>query len=82
MWKGNEVGYRALHNWVEKMLGKPSRCSDCGKVGYGRQIHWANVSGKYLRETGDWKRLCANCHGKFDATNGLRINSLTRLQCV
>lgn len=65
-WKGNEVGYRSLHTWIERMLGKPNQCSCCGKVGYGRQIHWSNVSGEYKRDISDWQRLCAKCHREFD----------------
>lgn len=66
LWKGDEVSYRNLHKWVERMFGKPSKCSACGKVGYGRQIHWANISHKYLRDITDWVRLCVKCHKQYD----------------
>ena len=65
-WLGQKAGYRSLHKWVQKWLGKPSECSMCGKNGTGHQIHWANVSGKYLRDLTDWMRLCAKCHKMFD----------------
>src|ERR1035437_1026466 len=26
LWKGDDVGYRALHRWVENHLGKPTKC--------------------------------------------------------
>ena len=65
-WKGDEVSYRSLHKWVERQLGKPTTCTDCGKVGYGRQIHWANVSQEYKRDVSDWMRLCAKCHKSHD----------------
>ena len=32
----------------------------------GREIHWANKSGNYLRELTDWIRLCVKCHKFFD----------------
>lgn len=76
-WKGDEVGYGSLHKWVSRWLGKPNKCSECGKVGYGRQIHWANKSGEYKRDLSDWIRLCAKCHGEYDSRNGIRRNSLT-----
>lgn len=66
-WIGNDVGYRALHAWVERQLGKPSKCSCCRKVAYGHGIHWANKSQKYLRDVNDWIRLCARCHVAYDS---------------
>lgn len=66
-WAGNKVKYRALHTWVEKMLGKPDKCEDCGKKNLsGRAIHWANKSRLYQRVTTDWIRLCVKCHGIYD----------------
>lgn len=63
-WKGDAVGYNALHSWVYRSLGKPSSCNFCGKK--SGMIHWANVSGKYLRELNDWISLCVSCHRKYD----------------
>lgn len=70
-WKGNEVKYRALHSWVERKLGKPDTCQECGANGLsGRKIHWANKSGEYKRKLDDWIRLCASCHGSYDKKGG------------
>lgn len=66
LWKGDDVGYRALHRWVEHQLGKPNKCSDCGKIGYGHEMHWANISRNYQRITTDWRRLCTKCHKAYD----------------
>ena len=69
-WKGDKVSYRALHTWVERTLNKPSKCEFCGKDElYRHKIHWANKSGNYLRDITDWFRLCAKCHGEYDAQN-------------
>ena len=66
-WKGDSVGYRSLHNWVENHLGKPQSCSKCGANKLRpRQYHWANVSGVYNRVQSDWIRLCVKCHVAFD----------------
>src|SRR3990167_2616997 len=66
-WKGDDVGYGALHDWIRRNLGTPDTCGDCGKSGLtGKQIHWANKSGKYKRDITDWVRLCAKCHKKMD----------------
>jgi hypothetical protein len=62
-WKGDKVQYRALHNWIERCLGKPHNCEECGKKDLShRQYHWSNISGDYKRLTTDWRRLCASCH--------------------
>lgn len=73
-WKGNEVGYRALHIWVESKLGKPSKCEHCNTDGLTqRKIHWANKSGQYLRDLDDWMRLCAKCHKQYDMTRAKQL---------
>ena len=66
-WKGDKVGYHGLHKWISRCLGKPKTCEYCKKTGLvGKKIHWANIDGKYKRDLGDWVRLCASCHLKFD----------------
>jgi len=65
LWKGNEVGYYALHSWIERQLGKPQECANCGST-EPRKYEWANKSGQYLREISDWLRLCTPCHRKYD----------------
>lgn len=78
-WKGDAVGYRGLHYWVASILGKPDTCERCGASGLsGRFIHWANKSGKYIRDITDWMRLCASCHAKNDRL----IRNLKRAICV
>jgi len=57
-WKGDDVGYVALHKWVANKRGKPTKCEHCGKIEENsRKIQWANKSGKYLRDLDDWIRL-------------------------
>lgn len=66
-WKGQGVGYRSLHVWVAKWLGKPQECQVCGSKNEGsRKYHWANKSGFYLRELSDWIRVCVKCHSAHD----------------
>jgi len=67
MWKGELAGYVAKHMWIQRVLGKPTQCQECKKNGLkNKKIHWANLSGKYKRDIGDWIRLCAKCHFKLD----------------
>lgn len=59
--------YRLVHYWVERMLGKPSLCTECGTT-EAPVFDWANLSGEYKRELSDWKRLCRSCHTYMDRT--------------
>lgn len=63
-WKGDEVGYVALHEWVRKTLWKNSICQHCGRK---TDTHWANKSHEYNRDVNDWLELCPRCHGKYDS---------------
>lgn len=64
-WKGKDVGYSALHQWVTANYGKPTFCEEC-KTSTRQMYHWANLSGSYLRDRDDWKRLCVSCHKFYD----------------
>lgn len=64
-WKGDNVGYTALHNWVSRILGKPRKCNHCKTIN-ARKYEWANISHKYKRELSDWIRLCSKCHRQYD----------------
>ena len=64
-WKGEDVGYHAIHNWIARKLGKPSQCEEC-HTKESKRFEWANISGEYKRDTNDWKRLSIECHHKFD----------------
>lgn len=63
-WKGDDVGYSALHKWVYKHKGKAEVCEHCGGVD---GIQWANKSHEYKRDLEDWLSLCKPCHGKYDS---------------
>lgn len=66
-WKGKDVSYVGLHQWVARHRGKPDKCEHCGKDGLkGKNIQWANKSHEYKRDLTDWLRLCVPCHMKFD----------------
>lgn len=69
-WKGEEVNYFTLHNWIRKYgIGKKA-CLHCGQEN-GR-IEWANISGKYLRSLDDWMRLCVKCHKRYDSERDIK----------
>jgi hypothetical protein len=64
-WKGDKVGYDALHEWVERWKGKPSKCDFCGTT-ESKRFDWSNISGEYKRDLSDWQRLCVICHPRYD----------------
>lgn len=63
MWKGDEVGYDALHDWVKRHKGEPKECEHCQSTS---NLQWANKSRKYNRDLDDWLSLCVSCHSKYD----------------
>lgn len=67
MWKGDDVGYHGVHDWIKSHWGKPEICEHCDAKNLGGKRHqWANISGEYKRDRSDWIRLCAKCHYRFD----------------
>jgi len=80
-WKGKNVGYRALHDWIVRQKGRPQFCEICkrsaapttrsrGKPPKKKDyFEWANISKEYKRSLNDWKRLCVKCHKRYDKRN-------------
>ncbi len=70
-WVGDNVGYRGLHHWVRRQLGKAKMCIHCNNdkipEGKKRWFQWANVSHEYKRNLADWIQLCIPCHKKYDS---------------
>ena len=62
-YKGDAVGYDALHRWVRRKLGIPKKCRQCEST---QNLQWANKSHKYKRDLQDWISLCVSCHMGFD----------------
>ena len=72
MWKGKNVGYNALHEWIKNRIKKPKLCQNCNKK---PPIDLANISQKYKRELKDWEWLCRKCHMIKDGRLTKLINS-------
>jgi len=67
MWKGDQVGYSSLHEWVRKRKPRPALCEECQQR---PPIDLANVSGEYSRDLDDWRWLCRHCHMVLDGRIG------------
>ena len=63
-WKGDKVGYLALHTWVRKNKPKSMFCEKCGQI--TAKLDCANISGEYKRDISDFRWLCRSCHIKED----------------
>ena len=63
-WKGNKVGYRAIHCWIYLKKGKAStyKCVDCGK----QAEDWSNIDHSYKRKLEDYFPRCRSCHKMYD----------------
>ncbi len=66
-WKGDSVGYHALHEWVKGRLSPPDKCQMCHKV---PPLDLSNISGEYKRDLTDWHWLCRRCHMLLDGRLG------------
>lgn len=70
-WRGDDVGYGGLHQWVYKMLTKTGKCEHCGTT--ARPTEWSNISFEYRRDLTDWQEICHQCHSRYDRENGWGI---------
>lgn len=68
-WKGDNVGYFALHAWLNRKYGRIRQCSLCGENNPNKRYEWSNISGKYKRDINDYIRLCKKCHNNKDGVN-------------
>lgn len=62
-WKGDEITYSPLHEWVKRHKPKPRVCENCKKVS---PYDLANISQEYHRDIDDFKWLCRKCHMEED----------------
>ena len=62
-WKGEEVGYGALHIWLRDNKTKTGTCSRCGEERY---TEWANLVDYNSRDPDDYIELCKPCHMRHD----------------
>lgn len=67
-WKGDDVKYGGLHDWMRKYFGSPKFCEHCGTT-TAKKYEWASVRHQYKRERSCWLRLCTSCHRKYDLSN-------------
>lgn len=66
-WKGDKVGYHALHAWLSRNKGKADHCENSNCTSRNpKKFEWSNISGEYKRDINDYESLCIRCHRKKD----------------
>jgi len=64
-WKGDEVGYRAIHTYLSKHFPKMGACDECGESKL--MTEYALIKGRtYSRDRADYRELCKRCHNEYD----------------
>lgn len=77
-WKGDDVGYFGVHDWMTSRYGQPIGCEVCGTDDPEKRYEWANLSGEYRRDRDDFKRMCKKCHNDFDGVNAHQVGAPPR----
>lgn len=73
-WRGEDVGYSALHQWIVRRYGLADLCENnqSGKLnfpctGKSKNYDWSLIKGKkYTRNIKNFQKLCHSCHLKYD----------------
>ncbi len=66
-WKGDKVGYKALHRWLKDNFGKANKCENPECEGKSKLFEWAKLKGKkYSHNRKNFQMLCRSCHRKYD----------------
>jgi len=63
-WKGDDVGYWALHDYIERLKPRPDCCEKCEKP--HRRLYLHNKDHLYSRNPDDYIYLCPKCHAKAE----------------
>ena len=79
-WRGDDVGYGAIHSWVRRKKGKPEICIDCGATVQDRKLQWSNIDHKYRRDINDYVGRCSSCHKKYDINMKLYLCTNTYIK--
>src|SRR6188508_2123787 len=61
-WKGDNVSYHSLHDYLRYHMTKPELCQFCNDK---PAMDIANISGVYNRDLNNYRYLCRSCHTKY-----------------
>lgn len=68
LWKGDNVGYRGIHHWLNNKFGKAKKCENKNcKFKIIKRYEWSLLKNKkYQRKRANFWQLCAGCHRNYD----------------
>ena len=76
-WRGDNIAYRGLHQWIVSNYGKADKCNNREKQILkfacslkSKKFEWAKLKRKrYERKVENYIQLCKSCHNKYDGIN-------------
>ncbi|KKK72731.1 hypothetical protein LCGC14_2900940 [marine sediment metagenome] len=74
--KGDDVKYSAIHQWLRKKYPPPNNCQECGII--GKKLDLSNITGIHKRSISNYKYLCKSCHMKQDNI----ILNIKKMRCI
>lgn len=67
-WKGDNAKYGAIHRWVNRMKGKPTKCFFCGSEDKSKRYCYANLlHTNYTRILDNYVPSCNSCNMRYDS---------------
>lgn len=72
-WKGDNVSYPSLHQWLAKSFPKAGICEECGLR--TSRTEYSKLEGRdYTRKRDDYRELCVRCH-RFADKNPIALGT-------
>jgi hypothetical protein len=69
-WKGDDIGYWGIHDWLYTNYGSADKCENKNCLGTAsNKFQWAKLHSKpYERRRENFIMLCIRCHVLYDET--------------
>lgn len=74
-WRGEEAGYKAIHEWLRRNFTKTGVCEECG-IEAMTQWSFLKHPEKHTRERSDYRELCPKCHAWMDSRGRIGWRSM------
>ena len=72
-WKGDNIKYQAIHNWLRKNFGKANKCENKECNHRSKIFEYVLIKGRlYERKRENFKMMCKSCHHKYDMTDDIK----------
>jgi hypothetical protein len=74
-WKGENVGYSGIHNWLVKNFGKANICENSLCKKESKSFGWAKLKEcNYERNRKNFIMLCYQCHTLYDKNKEFEVD--------